>query len=112
MRVGSVQRDTVVASLFLAGAFGLGAGIAGHMVLGSGVGVGILIGSLNVFVIQSMLDRGAPMLAAGFIRLAMFTLMALIAARLMGGSVWTVALGIAAAQLVMVAAGVRQGWRP
>jgi len=111
VRVGSIQRETVVASLVLAGAFGVGAGIAGHMVLGAAVGAGLLIGSLNGFVIQTMLDRGAPMLAAGFIRLALFTLLALLAARLMGASVWPVALGVAGAQMVMVAVGVRQGRR-
>jgi predicted lysophospholipase L1 biosynthesis ABC-type transport system permease subunit len=51
------------------------------------------------------------MLASGLLRMAMFTLLALIAARLMGNSVWPVVVGIAAAQLVMVGVGVRQGSR-
>jgi hypothetical protein len=51
------------------------------------------------------------MLITSVFRLALFTLLGLFAARLLGGSIWPVVAGIAAAQLVMVGIGVRQGRR-
>jgi hypothetical protein len=111
MRAGSIQRETVVGSALLACAVVLVAGLTGQMLLGAGLGVGLVLGSFNGFIIQAALDRGAPVLATSFLRLAMFSLLALIAARLLGGSIWPVVIGIAAAQLVMVGVGVRKGWR-
>ena len=111
MRVGAIQRDTVVASLILIGAVTVVTGLAGRWVLGAGVGTGVVLGSLNGFLIQAVLDRGAPILATSFLRLMMLTLLALLAARLLGGLVWPVVVGVAAAQLVMVGVGVRQGRR-
>jgi hypothetical protein len=111
VRAGSIQRDTLVTSLVLAGAMVVGADLAGQMLLGAGLGAGLVLGSFNGFIIQAALDRGAPMLVTSFLRLALFTLLALVGARLMGGSVWPVVIGIGAAQLVMVGIGVRQGRR-
>lgn len=106
-----VQGWTVGASIALAAAVFTGLSIAGHTLEGAGVAVGLLIGSTNGLLFRSLLDRGAPMLASAILRLAMLTLLALIAARLVGASVWTVVSGIALAQLVMVGLGVRQGLR-
>jgi hypothetical protein len=111
VRAGSIQRETLVISLVFAGALVVGADVAGRMLLGVGVGAGLVLGSLNGFIIQKTLDRGAPMLATSFLRLVFFSLLALIAARLLGVSVWPVVIGIGAAQLVMVGIGVRQGRR-
>jgi hypothetical protein len=111
VRAGSIQRETLVTSLVLAVALVVGADLAGQMVLGVGLGTGLILGSLNGFIIQAALNRGAPILASSFLRLVLFTLLALLAARLLGGSVWPVAIGIGAAQLVMVGIGVRQGQR-
>ena len=111
MKAGSVQRETLVTSLVLAGAVVLGADLAGQLVLGAGLGIGLIVGSLNGFFIKAALDRGAPMLITSVLRLALFTLLGLLAARLLGGSVWPVVAGIAAAPLVMVGIGVRQGTR-
>jgi hypothetical protein len=111
VRAGSIQRETVIISLVLAGAVFVGAGLVGQLMLGAAVGVGLVIGSLNGFIIKAALDRGAPMLITSFLRLALFTLLALFAARMLGGSIWPVVAGIAAAQLVMVGTGVRQGRR-
>lgn len=111
MRAGGIQRETVAGSLVLAAAAFLVAGLTGHSVLGLGFGSGLALGSLNSFMIQAMLDRGTPVLATSFLRLAMFSLLALIAARLLGGLVWPVVMGMGAAQLVMVGIGVRRGWR-
>jgi hypothetical protein len=109
VRAGSIQRETVIVSLVLAGAVFAGAGLVGQILLGAAVAVGLVVGSLNGFIIKAALDRGAPMLVTSFLRLALFTLLALFAARLLGGSIWPVVAGIAAAQLVMVGIGVRQG---
>lgn len=111
MRAGSIQRETLIVSLVFAAALVVSADLAGQMLLGVGLGVGVVLGSLNGFIIQASLDRGAPMLVTAFLRLAIFTLLALIVARLLGVSVWPVVIGIGAAQLVMVGVGVRQGWR-
>ena len=101
----------MVVSLVLATFVAIGAGLAGHMVLGAGLGAGLVLGSLNGFIIQSLLDRGAPVLATSILRLAFFSVLALAIARLLGGSIWPVVIGIGAAQLVMVSVGVRQGRR-
>jgi hypothetical protein len=107
----SVQQETLIISLVLAGAMFVGAGLAGQILLGAGVGVGLVIGSLNGVIIKAALDRGAPMLVTSFLRLSLFTLLGLLAARMLGGSIWAVVAGIATAQLVMVGIGVRQGLR-
>jgi hypothetical protein len=78
---------------------------------GVALGAGILIGSLNGFTFQAVLDRRAPILATSILRLAFFSLLALALARLAGWSIWSVVLGIGVAQLVMVGVGVRQGRR-
>jgi hypothetical protein len=111
VKAGSIQQETLVTSLILAGALFVGAGLAGQLLLGAGLGVGLVVGSLNGFIIKAALDRRAPMLVTSFLRLSVFTLLGLIAARIMGGSIWPVVAGIAAAQLVMVGIGVRQGMR-
>lgn len=111
MKVGSIQRETLITSLALAVAVVVGANLSGQTLLGAGLAVGLVLGSLNGFIIQATLDRGAPILVTSFLRLALFSLLALAAARLLGGSAWPVVMGIGAAQLVMVGIGVRQGRR-
>jgi hypothetical protein len=111
VRAGSIQQETLITSLVLAGAVFAAAGLAGQVLVGAGVGVGLVVGALNGFIIKAALDRRAPMLMTSFLRLSLFTLLGLLAARLLGGSIWPVVAGIAAAQLVMVAIGVRQGRR-
>lgn len=106
-----MQAEVLAASLVLAAAVILGAGLAGYGSLGTGVGIGLVLGSLNGFVIKALLDRRAPMLATSVLRLGMFSMLALIAARILGGSVWPVVIGIGVAQLVMVGVGVRRGLR-
>jgi hypothetical protein len=111
VRAGSIQRETLITSLIFAVALVAGADLAGQMVLGVGFGAGLVLGSINGFIIQAALDRGAPVLVTSFLRLVFFSLLALVAARLLGVSVWPVVIGIGAAQLVMVGVGVRQGRR-
>ena len=108
---GSIQQETLITSWALAGAVFAGAYLTGQMLVGAGVAVGLVVGSFNGFIIKAALDRRAPILITSVLRLALFTVLGLTAARLLGGSIWPVVAGIAAAQLVMVGIGVRQGRR-
>jgi hypothetical protein len=104
-------RDTVVASAILGVAVAAIAGAFGYLTIGLGVAAGLAIGSANGFAIAALLGNGAPFVAASVMRLASLTALALLVAVAFGISAWPVALGVGAAQLVMVAAGVRQGMR-
>jgi hypothetical protein len=111
MKLGSVVRDTVVASAALATIIVLVAGAAGHFLLGLGVGAGLVIGSFNGHLVAGTLGTGAPFVASSLVRMAVVSAIAILAAVLLGTAVWTVLIGVGAAQLIMVAAGVRQGLR-
>ncbi|HYM67508.1 MAG TPA: hypothetical protein VEW68_09470 [Patescibacteria group bacterium] len=108
---GGVLRLTVIACAALASAVAVAAGLTGHLALGIGVAAGLLVGSLNGFLIEKLLGRGTPFLASSLMRLVFLSLVAVSAALLFRSSGWTVPLGIGVAQLVMVGAGVRQGLR-
>ncbi|MDQ2923773.1 MAG: hypothetical protein M3Q90_05705 [Candidatus Dormibacteraeota bacterium] len=111
MRSGGVLKVTVTACALLAAAIAIGAALAGHFPIGIGIGAGLLLGSLNGYFIQFLLGRGAPMVAGSLLRLVIFSAIVLVFALMLGSAAWTVPLGIGLAQLVMVAAGVRQGLR-
>jgi hypothetical protein len=111
MRSGGVLKVTTIACAVLAAAIAMGSAFAGHVSLGLGVAAGLLLGSLNGYVLQALLGRGTPMVAGSLARLVTFSLLAITAAMVMGTAAWTVPLGIGLAQLVMVGAGVRQGLR-
>jgi hypothetical protein len=111
MRSGGVLKMTVTACALLAAAVAIGAALAGHLSLGVGIAAGLLLGSLNGFVIQALLGRGTPMVIGSLARLVIFSGLAVMAALVLGTAAWTVPLGIGLAQLVMVAAGIRQGLR-
>jgi hypothetical protein len=111
MRSGGVLGVTVTGCALLAVAVAAIAGVTGHISLGVGIAAGLVLGSLNGYLIQALLRRGTPFVAASLMRLVVFSLFALAAAVMMGAAAWTVPMGIGAAQLVMVAAGVRQGLR-
>jgi hypothetical protein len=104
-------RDTVVASAILAVAVVAMAGLSGYLTIGLGVAAGLVVGSANGFAIAALLSNGAPFVAASVMRLATFTALALLVAVAFGIAAWPVVLGVGVAQLVMVAAGVRQGMR-
>jgi len=106
-----VLRQTVLACLILSVAVAVIASASGHLDLGLGMAAGLMLGSVNGYFIQGLLNRGAPFMAASLLRILFFSSLVLIAALTMRGSAWTVALGIGLAQLVMVAAGVRSGLR-
>jgi len=111
MKARSVQVETLGASLMLAAAAVLAAAALGYAVVGAGVAVGLVAGSLNGFAMRTLLERRAPILPTSFLRLAFFSLLALVVARLAGLSAWAVVGGIVAAQLVTVGFAVRQGLR-
>jgi hypothetical protein len=83
----------------------------GRATAGLGMALGLVIGSANGYLIVALLDRNSSFLYASLMRLASLTALAVGAALLLQSSAWTVLLGVGAAQLVMVAAGVRRGLR-
>jgi hypothetical protein len=111
MRSGGLLKTTVTACAALAAAIAAGSALTGHLSLGLGIASGLLLGSLNGYLIQGLLGRGTPMVAGSLLRLVMFSSIVLVAALMLGTAAWTLPLGIGVAQLVMVGAGVRQGLR-
>jgi hypothetical protein len=106
-----MQGDALRASLLMAGVAITAGAASGYTVVGLAVAAGLVAGSLNSFFMWTLLERRAPILPTSFLRLAFFTVLALVAARLLGVSTWAVVAGIAAAQLVMFGAAVRRGLR-
>jgi len=111
MRSGGVLKVTVTACAILAAVIAIGAALFGYLSLGMGVGAGLLLGSLNGYLLQALLGRGTPMVAGSLVRLVAFTSIVLVAALMLGSAAWTLPLGIGLAQLVLVGAGIRQGLR-
>ena len=102
-------RETVVASAILAAAVAAVAGLSGHLAIGLGIAAGLVLGSANGYAIAGLM--GAPIMVASIARLSVFTALLLLIAFVLGTSAWPVALGVGLAQLVLVAAGIRQGLR-
>ena len=111
MKVGGMARETVVASATLAVVTMLIASVVGHLSLGLGIGAGLVIGSLNGRLVAGTLEIGMPFVASSIVRMAAVSAIAILAALLLGIAIWAVLIGVAAAQVIMVAAGVRQGLR-
>lgn len=111
MTSGGVLRQTVLACLVLSVAVAVVASAIGYTGIGLGLAVGLMLGSANGYLIQGLLNRGAPFVAASLLRIVFFSSLVLIAALTLRSSAWSVALGIGLAQLVMVVAGVRSGLR-
>ena len=111
MKVGSMLRETVLGSVVLAALVAFGGLLVGRPSTGSGIAIGLLLGSANGFVIARLYDPQGSFVGSSLARLSIFSALAVGLALLVGSAAWTVLIGIAAAQLVMVAAGVRQGLR-
>ncbi|TAN32577.1 hypothetical protein EPN29_08090 [bacterium] len=111
MTSGGVLKETVVACAVCAAAVAVIAAVTGRLSLGMGVAAGLLLGSLNGYLIRALLDRRAPLVAGSLLRLLAFSAIVVGAALLLGRAAWTLPLGIGVAQLVMVAAGLRRGLR-
>jgi hypothetical protein len=106
-----VPGDTLAGSVALGLAVMLVAVVVGHAPAGFGIALGLVIGSANGYLIVALLDRNSSFLFASLMRLASLTALAVGGALVLQSSAWTVLLGVGAAQLVMVAAGVRRGLR-
>jgi len=111
VRSGGVLKMTTIGCAVLAAATVVASTLSGHTGFGAGLAAGLLLGSLNGYVIQELLVRRTPFRTASLVRLVAFSSLVLIAVVLFGTQAWTVPLGIGLAQLVMVAAAVRQGLR-
>lgn len=111
MRVGTVLRNSVAASVSLA-ALSIAAGLlSGRPAVGFGLGAGLLIGSINGHLVAATLERKAPFALASIARLIVLSVSAIGVALLLGPQAWSVLLGVAAAQVALVIAAVRQGLR-
>jgi len=108
---GVLLRQNAIACAVLAVAVALGTAVAGHPTLGFGLASGLLLGSLNGYLIQGLLGRGAPFVAASLLRLVFFSSLVLLAALTLRGNAWTLALGLGLAQLVMAGVAIRRGLR-
>lgn len=111
MTSAGLLRKTVVACSILSVAAVVAATAIGHLTIGLGLAAGLLLGSANGYLIQGLVNRGTPFVAASLLRIVFFTSIVLIAAITMRGAAWALALGIGLAQLVMVAVSVRKGLR-
>jgi hypothetical protein len=111
MRSVGLLKTTVTACAVLAAAIVTDSALTGHLSMGLGIAAGLLLGSLNGYLIQGLLGRGTPMVAGSLLRLVIFSSIVLLAALMLGTAAWTLPLGIGIAQLVMVGAGIRQGLR-
>jgi hypothetical protein len=107
---GVVQKTVVACSILSIAAVAVATAI-GHFSIGIGLAAGLLLGSANGYLIQGLINRGAPFVAASLLRILFFTSIVLIAALILREAAWPLALGIGLAQLVMVAVGVRMGLR-
>ncbi len=109
MTSGVLLRQTAVGCAIAAVAVAAAGLLAGHPGVGMGLSGGLLLGSLNGYLIQGLLNRGVPFVAASMFRIVSFSLLVLLAAIVLRGDVWTLALGLALAQLVLVAVSIRKG---
>jgi hypothetical protein len=83
----------------------------GHPAAGLAMAAGLVLGSLNGYLIEGLLNRGAPFVAASLMRILFFSSLVLIAALTLRSNAWALALGIGLAQLAMVGVGIRRGLR-
>lgn len=109
MKFGGILRDTVVACAAMAGLAAVAAAILDQVWIGLGLAAGLLVGALNGYAVASVIERRLPFVAGTFIRLVFFSGTAILLAMVMGAEAWSVLLGVAGAQIVMVAASVRRG---
>ena len=111
MKAVGLLRNTVVACALAAAAAAFLGVATGHAGVGFGLSAGLLLGSLNGYLIQGLMARGTPFAASGVIRILAFSSLTVLAAFTLHAIAWTIPLGIGLAQLVLVGAGLRQGLR-
>lgn len=109
--VGRMVRGSAMACAIVAAA-SIASGVAtGHTATGIGLGTGLLIGSTNGVLIAQTLQRNMPFTLASIGRLLLLSGLAVGLALLLGPQAWALMIGVAAAQVLMVAVAVRQGLR-
>jgi len=82
--------------------------VAGEVRAGAAVALGLALGSINGLLAQRALDAGVSVRLSSLPRLALLTVAAVGAGFLIGLSyAWLVILGVAGAQLVLVAVAAR-----
>jgi hypothetical protein len=108
---GGLLRQTVAGCAILAFVAAVAGSVAGHPTVGLGLAAGLMLGSMNGYLLQGLLARGAPFVAASLLRIVLFSAIVLLAAIAVRGEAWAFALGIGLAQLVLVVAGLRAGLR-
>jgi hypothetical protein len=111
VRFGGILRTTVAASAVLAAIAAIAGLIVGRAEVGVGLAIGLVIGSFNGHALVALLDRHVPFVGASLVRMAIFSAGGIMLALIVGATPWAVLLGVAGAQMVMVAAAVRQGLR-
>jgi len=104
-------RETIAASAVLAGVAVIAFAAVGHLSIGIGLGAGLVIGSFNGHLVAVLLARETPFVMASVGRMAVVSAIAILASVILGATAWSVLIGVAVAQAVMVAAAVRQGLR-
>lgn len=86
----------------------VGLGIAGNLRGGFALGAGLAIGAGNGLVASRALDTPIGFQVSSLIRLTLMTMAAIVAALLIGlDYAWLVLMGVAAAQLTLVAVAAR-----
>jgi hypothetical protein len=106
-----IVRATWTACVALASIAFLTGFVFGERSVGLGLALGLVVGAGNGELIQRVIDSRAPFAISGAVRMALVSAAAIFAAFLLGVSPIAVLLGVAAAQVVMVAAAIRQGLR-
>lgn len=82
--------------------------VAGEVRAGAAVALGLALGSVNGLLAQRAVDAGVSVRMSSLPRLALLTIAAIGAGLLIGLSyAWLVILGVAGAQLVLVAVAAR-----
>ena len=109
MRFRGILKDTVIASL-AAALIAVAAGAAlGRIAVGIGLAAGLVVGAFNGHLVAGALDRQIPFVAAAVVRMALLSAIAIGIALIIGAPIWSVLIGVGAAQGVMVAASIRRG---
>lgn len=111
MKVGTMLRSSVAASVIVAAASIAFGAAAGRLEAGIALAAGLLIGATNGRLVVATLGRTNSFVLASMGRLILLTAVAFGVAALVGPQAWLVLLGVGLAQIVMLGSAVRQGLR-
>jgi len=106
-----VVRDTVTVSVVLAAVALVAGFVIQQRTIGLGLAAGLVVGAANGELIQRVIAGRLPFVVSSILRMVGLSAVGIAVAFLLGASPVTLLLGLAAAQLVMVGAAVRQGLR-